>query len=117
WRTLAARKSANTPVSAPLSTSDTRLPRAAPSAGPLISTYSLTPFSRNGVSAASPFTARPYSLRLPEAMPAIQSSPSTRYGATPASDTAAAQRSGNNAAHARARGPPPDQPLGTNPSA
>src|SRR6266576_7082754 len=70
-----------------------------------------------GVSAASPSTARLYSLTLPEAMPAIQSSPSTPYGATAASDTAATQRSGNNAAHASACGPPPDQPIVTNSSA
>ena len=34
-RKVAARKSAKTPVSAPLSTSDTRLPRAAPNLRPL----------------------------------------------------------------------------------
>ena len=46
-------------------------------------------------------------------IPASQSSPYASYGATPASVAAARQRPGRIAAHASARGPPPDQPTVT----
>ena len=43
-------------------------------------------------------------------MPANQSRCAARRGATPARLAAALHRSGSSAAHASARGPPPDQP-------
>ena len=61
-------------------------------------------------SGAGRATAVPNSRMFSSPMPASQSRPAAPYGATPASDAAARQRSGSSAAQASACGPPPDQP-------
>ena len=58
-----------------------------------------------------------YSIWLLSPIPSVHARPSASYGATPAIVAAARTRSGSNAAHASACGPPPDQPIVRNRSA
>ena len=72
--------------------------------------------SWNAPYASGPSSAAVKSATLPGPMPAIQSRPSASNGARPASVAAARHLSGSMAAHAKARGPPPDQPTTMNSS-